>query len=157
MKIRVIAKNSVLILTLVIKTYELFMLKKIKISLIIIGLFLIFFSAANPSLAQNLSLKFGNAPGLIGTTGSQAGLSNTPLPNIAASVIQVVLGLIGAAFFILFVYGGFLWMTARGNDEQIKKAKKLITNAVIGLVIIILAYSISYFIINALESSGGQT
>ncbi len=132
-------------------------MKKFKIQLLIITIFLIFFTLVSTALAQNLSLKFGDAPGLTGTTSSQAGLSQAPLTALAASVIQTVLGLVGVIFFILFIYGGFMWMTARGVDEQIKKAKKLIASAVVGLAIIILAYSISYFIINALEAPATST
>ena len=48
------------------------------------------------------------------------------------------------------VYGGFLWMTAHGNEEQVTKAKNLITAALIGLVIILSAYAISVFVISKL-------
>ncbi len=67
---------------------------------------------------------------------------------IVAAVIQSVLSFLGIIFVVLMVYGGFLWMTAAGNDEQVEKAKNLITAAVIGVVIITAAYAISYFIIS---------
>jgi len=54
---------------------------------------------------------------------------------------------------IIIVYGGFTWMTAGGNEEQINKSKKLLINAAIGLAIIILAYSITYFVTAALTYS----
>jgi peptidoglycan biosynthesis protein MviN/MurJ (putative lipid II flippase) len=45
-------------------------------------------------------------------------------------------------FGIIF-YAGFLWMTARGNDEQVDKAKRIIKNAIIGTVVVLLSYALS--------------
>ena len=45
-----------------------------------------------------------------------------------------------------------LWMTARGNESQAEKAKNLITAAIIGLVIVVAAYSITYFLLEKLGS-----
>lgn len=62
---------------------------------------------------------------------------------IVANIIRVVLGFIGTIFFALTVYAGFLWMTAGGNDDKIEKSKSLLYQAVIGLIIILSAYSIT--------------
>lgn len=45
-----------------------------------------------------------------------------------------------AVFFMIM--GGFYWTTSNGDENKIKKAKKALINAVIGLVIVILAVSI---------------
>ena len=60
--------------------------------------------------------------------------------------IGVVLSFVGVIFFILVIYGGFLWMTARGDSGQVDKAKDLLYAAVIGLVIVLAAYAITSFI-----------
>ncbi|OGH68489.1 MAG: hypothetical protein A3D53_00190 [Candidatus Magasanikbacteria bacterium RIFCSPHIGHO2_02_FULL_45_10] len=75
---------------------------------------------------------------------------------IVARVIRVALGLLGIIFLILILYGGYLWMTAGGNAEQIAAAKKVLTNGTIGLIIILSAYSIVLLIMNilGLGSSG---
>lgn len=44
---------------------------------------------------------------------------------------------IGLLFMILVIYGGWIWMSAQGNDERVVKGKNLIIQAVIGLAIII--------------------
>ncbi|HQI94883.1 MAG TPA: hypothetical protein PLA38_01985 [bacterium] len=83
---------------------------------------------------------------------------NTLLDNIA-TIIQVVLGLLGTIFVILMIYAGILWMTAGGNDTQVKKAQNIIQRAAIGLLIVVLAYAITYFIFQNLPNggeSGGQ-
>ena len=67
-----------------------------------------------------------------------------------SSYITLVLSFLGVIFLILTIYAGFLWMTAQGNESQVKKAKEIMTRAVIGFVIVASAYSISYFVISKL-------
>ncbi len=68
------------------------------------------------------------------------------IPTVVGQIVGAVLGFIGILFFILLIYGGFTWMTARGNEEQVKKAIELITQACIGLAIVSAAYLITQFI-----------
>lgn len=65
----------------------------------------------------------------------------------AAFIINIFLGLIGIVFTAYLIYGGFLWMTAAGNQDEITKAKKIITNSVIAIVIILAAFAISRFVL----------
>jgi len=44
------------------------------------------------------------------------------------------------------IYGGFIWMIARGNEGEVTKAKDLIQAAIIGLVVVLAAYAITQFI-----------
>jgi len=75
---------------------------------------------------------------------------------IIADIIETILGFLGVIFVILIIYAGFLWMTAGGNEEKIKKAKGLITNATIGLLIVLAAYTITHFVIKYIfEATGG--
>ncbi len=84
---------------------------------------------------------FGEVPG-----------NNVTISGIAGKLIGAVLAFIGVLFFGLMIYGGILWMTARGNEEQVTKAKDLITAAVIGLIIVLSAYAITSFIGSTLTS-----
>ncbi|MEA3248935.1 MAG: hypothetical protein U9Q03_01085 [Patescibacteria group bacterium] len=77
----------------------------------------------------------------------------TDLAVIIGGVIQAAFGLLGIVLLVLILYGGYLWMTAGGNEEQVGKAKKIITNAVIGLVIIMAAYAIANFVVGAITES----
>jgi len=61
-------------------------------------------------------------------------------------IIRLFLGFLGMIFIVLVVYAGWLWMTAGGNEERVTQAKDLIKNATIGLVVILLAYSITLLI-----------
>ena len=79
-----------------------------------------------------------------GVTGSS---TSQDLNLTIADIIQTILGFLGILFVVLILWSGFQWMTAGGNTETIPKARQSIINAVIGLVIILAAYSITYFII----------
>jgi len=54
------------------------------------------------------------------------------------------------------VYAGYLWMTARGESDQVDKAKKIIVQSIIGLVITVGAYSITAFVVPALLKRTAQ-
>ena len=77
-----------------------------------------------------------------------SGISETTISSIAGTAVSVFLSILGIIFIVLMLYGGYLWMMARGNEEQLTKAKELIQAAVIGLIIIVAAYAISFFIFN---------
>lgn len=80
-----------------------------------------------------------------GENGEKIGVSND-LASTIATVIKTVLAIVGTIFLILTVYAGIMWMTAAGNDEQVTKAVGIIKAAVIGLIIIMSAYAITYFV-----------
>lgn len=81
---------------------------------------------------------------------SQSGNNNSAIAEITGDAIGVVLSLLGIIFMILIIYSGFLWMTARGNEENAQKAKAIMFNAVIGVAIIFTAYAITSLLIDAL-------
>ena len=97
-----------------------------------------------------------NLSGSLGETSNAAGITTTKtLPALVGSFIAAALGLLGVILVVLVVYAGFIWMTAQGNDEKIKKAKGMITSAVIGMIIIFAAYAITNFVVGALSTSLG--
>jgi hypothetical protein len=91
----------------------------------------------------------------LSATGGAAGLGNssTDLPVIIGRIIGAALGLLGAVFVILVIYSGFTWMTAQGSEEKIKQAKKILSGAVIGIVLTFSAYAITTFITGSLANS----
>jgi len=66
---------------------------------------------------------------------------------VATKIIQWALGFLALIFLVLIIFAGFQWMTSGGNDEGVKKAKSLMKNAVIGLIIILAAWSLSYYLL----------
>ena len=89
--------------------------------------------------------------------GSTFGLGTTDLVGTIIRVVQWVLGLLGLIAVIMIMYGGFLWMTAGGNEENVEKAKKLIIAGVIGLAIILSAYAIARFVVTSLQTATAGT
>jgi len=77
------------------------------------------------------------------------------LRETVLSIIQGALAVLGTLFVVLLIYGGFLYMTSSGKEDHIKKAKNLILYAVIGLVIIVISYSVTFFIFRSLIESAG--
>lgn len=76
--------------------------------------------------------------------------ARTTILNRVGDIVALLLSFVGIIFLILTVYAGFLWMTAQGNSSQVEKAKDLLINAIIGLVIVSAAYSITLFVGNQL-------
>lgn len=70
----------------------------------------------------------------------------TDVRIIITNVVKVVLTFLATIFVVLIIFAGFKYMTAGGNDSQIDEAKKLIINAIIGLLIVLSAYAITAFI-----------
>ena len=119
------------------------------ILLIFIGIFCLNILAVSVAEAEDKGSSVGS---LLETAGGAAKYDTEKVKSgaittfsIAGGIIKIFLSLLGVIFIALMLYGGYLWMTARGNQEQVTKAKELITSAVIGLVIVVAAYAITYF------------
>jgi len=72
------------------------------------------------------------------------------LPEIIGGIIQTALSILGIVAALLIIYAGYVWMTARGKEERVTKAKETLEAAIIGLVIIMAAYAITYFVVDRL-------
>ncbi len=82
----------------------------------------------------------------IENVGGTLGLGDADLKQTIVNVVKWALGLLGLVAVIVMLYGGFLWMTARGSEQQIDKAKRVLINGAIGLVIILVSWAIVLFI-----------
>lgn len=71
-------------------------------------------------------------------------------------LIKVALGFLGVVAIIIVLIGGFKYMTAGGSDDKVADAKKWIISGIIGLAIILSAYTLTSFVITQLlEASSG--
>ncbi len=85
--------------------------------------------------------------GFLQNVGVGANVTTTrTLPETVGGLINGFLGLLGIIFIVLLIYGGFKYMTAQGESDNIKTATGIIRDALIGLVIILLAWSITLFV-----------
>jgi len=79
------------------------------------------------------------------------------IPTVDRVVNNMIFGVIslsGIVIFLLIIYAGFMWATARGNEEQVKNAQKTIVRGVIGLLIIFTAYITANFVLNLIAVGG---
>ena len=74
-------------------------------------------------------------------------LGNVTIPQLAGRIINAALGISGSLALVMFIWGGFLWLTAAGKPERIKSGQNTLLWAVIGLVVIFGAYAIVNFVI----------
>jgi len=116
-----------------------------------------FFFLIQPVSAEPLLNKTAGLETMTNTTGTEAGMAHVSVGLLVAKIIQVILGFLAIIFLVLMITAGFRWMTAGGNEEQTKKAIATIKNATIGLVVVLLAYAITYFLFKSLPFSGGGT
>lgn len=82
--------------------------------------------------------------------GRETGLGERDPRDIIASIINIALGFLGILAVVIILIGGFKWMTAAGNEDQVGEAKKIIVAGVIGLVIILAAWGIAQFVLTQL-------
>ena len=124
--------------------------KKIVIlfSLIVLLILPILSFAASPAY-DNLQ-KVGEGKGMSTANAPYVGADQYKLSQIIGIVIQAFLGLLGVLFLVYLLYAGYHWMTAQGDEEKVTKAKDTIQRAVIGLIVTIGAYAITYFVIQKL-------
>lgn len=110
------------------------------------------------SLGDAFETKNQNASDPLDTVAWNAGYNissgqNSATPEkIISLIINTILSILGIVFMSLMIYGGYTWMTAMGDQSKAGKAKDLITAAVIGVILVVAAYAISYFVTSALVS-----
>jgi len=126
-------------------------------TLFIVLLSIFLFTTSQPVLANS----FEN--GLEGTA-SKAGYEKSkifPKNDIGTTIsviVKAMLSVVGVLFLTLMIYGGFIWMNAKGNEAETKKAQEIIRNTIIGIVIVLAAYTITTIINNLwLQTSNTQT
>lgn len=92
----------------------------------------------NIAHAQNFTLLTHRAGAVSG--------SQPSLIAILASLINFILGLLGVILLVYIMLAGFYWMTAGGNEDNVKKAKTMMMNATVGLIIVIASFAIATFV-----------
>jgi hypothetical protein len=105
--------------------------------------------AAWPALAQTVEN--------VESVAAETNLGSNDLLVTIGTIIKVFLGLLGIIFLVIVIYAGYLWMTAGGDDKRVERARKMLINAVVGIVIILFSYGITSFLMNAfLDATGGR-
>lgn len=74
----------------------------------------------------------------------------TDIPSLSGRIIAGILGVVGAISLVMFVWGGFLWLTSGGNADRIQKGKITLTWSTIGLLVIFASYALTRTVLDAL-------
>ena len=77
-------------------------------------------------------------------------IASTDIPTIIGNTITVVMGIIGSITFVVFVYGGFMWLTSAGSSEKIQKGVSAMVWAGIGIIVVFSSYAIITLILQSL-------
>ena len=113
------------------------------ISLLVVPIFVI---PASAQTQANFGLTNVNA-GLGGV------LSDDDPREMVGRIINVALGFLGVIAVVIILMGGFKWMTAGGNEDKVAESKKLLGAGVIGLAIVLAAWSVATFIIGSIYNA----
>lgn len=122
-------------------------MKKLLCSLAVV--FGLFFAVGQTALAAN---PLSNACGVPGASSSSvcSAQQGTPIESTISKVTKIIAAVAGIAAVIMIITGGFMYVTSSGDASKITSARKTITYAVVGLIIIALAQTIIIFVINRL-------
>lgn len=117
---------------------------KYLLALTLIGSFLM----ATPTLALNFKDSFSKE-GSLSSIAKESGFAKEPLAieSYIGILLTALFSILGIIAVILIIYSGFTWMTARGNEAQVTKAKDNLFNVIIGLIFIIGGYALTTFIL----------
>lgn len=88
----------------------------------------------------------------IESIGGKIGLGDVDLQHVVINIIRWALGFVTLVALSYMIYGGYLWLTAAGNEQRVEKAKQVILQAAIGLVIILLAWAIVLFAVRTVAN-----
>ncbi len=107
---------------------------------ILIVSFLMLFALVIPVFSQDI---LG-----INIVDNTVSLSNEDPRAVTVKIINVILTFLGIIALVVVLFGGFKWMTSGGNQEQVAGAKKILISGLIGLIIIILSWGITSYIVS---------
>jgi hypothetical protein len=119
-------------------------LTKYLLSFILIGGIL----GALPTLALGLKDGFSSESGLTNFAGQAGYTDATKTPeDYIGMLLTGLFSILGIIAIALLIYSGFTWMTARGNEAKVTKAKENLVDVIIGLIFIIGSYALTTFLL----------
>ena len=80
--------------------------------------------------------------------------TSADLRDTIRRAINIILGFLGILTVILVLYGGFVWLTAAGSEDNVKKGRDILIWAAIGAIVISIAWTISSYILNVASKVG---
>ncbi len=91
----------------------------------------------------------------VNSTAQDVGLQNTNITDLTTRLMLIALGLLGIVAVAMMILSGYMWITAGGNDERVRKARAIMFSAVIGLVVVLLSWSVIQYVIGTSNQVSG--
>lgn len=133
-------------------------IKKLSVSLTIAVMAMMPFIAVQAATTTNNAKPkpFANTVNNLRNTAANGGYSTKNVTEdtfarFLGEIVQTILSFVGVIFALLIIYAGIQWMTAGGDSGSVEKAKSILKNSVIGLIIVLLAMGITEFIAQLFE------
>jgi hypothetical protein len=82
-------------------------------------------------------------------SGSDAG--NEALKGDVKNVLTGIMAAVGVVAVIIIIIGGVNYMMSQGDPSKIAKAKKTLIGGIIGLIVVLLAFAIVNFVLEAMQ------
>lgn len=80
-------------------------------------------------------------------TADEVGIPSTSADNVLANALEIIYWVVGVVAVIVIIFAGFRYVTSAGDPAVATKAKNMILYSVIGIIIVILAFVITQFIL----------
>lgn len=104
------------------------------------------------TLAASLIDSTDNPDIISGATGGESSIK-----ELVKTMLNFALSFLGFVATVMVIYGGILYVTSAGNDENVGKAKKILLYAVVGIVIILLSFALVNTILGAATDTSTAT
>lgn len=117
----------------------------IVLSLMAIGLLVLQYFGVDMAAAQLID-STDSPPNIEDATGGEGSFR-----TLARTIVNFFLYFLGFIATVMIIYGGVLYVTSAGNDENVQKAKKILMYAIVGIIIILLSFAI----VNTVISGAG--
>jgi hypothetical protein len=121
-------------------------MKKIFIAVFVLSLLAPALMLAMPAYAQGINLGTNYVT-------NELNFATGDPRTAALSLVKLLMTFLGIIAVVILLYGGFLWMTAAGNEDKVDQSKKLILAAVIGLIVILSAFLIIQFVVTNVSNA----
>lgn len=128
----------------IIKKIDWLKVSQLILTSVLVFLPLVVLGASNPGLSGS----FTCPPGMNCNAG-------TNVNSLIQTVIQWMLTIAFGIAVLFLIIGGFWYVTSAGNEETAEKGKNTVVNALIGIIIIVLAYVIVSVVANLVSGAGG--
>lgn len=76
--------------------------------------------------------------------------STSAIESLISNTLVVLTVISGIAFMLYFLLGGLNWITAAGDKGKVDKAKAMMTNGAVGIIIIAVSYAVVWIVGTAL-------